>query len=252
MPHRSSRGSMRPRTAGPSSRSPRSSRRRDAPAWQPGRWASRSWSTSFAHRSCASSPRAAPPASRCTCCRPLSGRRHDGQTIRTRRAPRSRRRYRWSYGSSGETLISGATLSEDGISLAVVGQTCAELRSGGAPPSLSIEMTLAIEVGNPTPEPVGVHPERMMLLAPGAVAPRFLKRADGEPMACHGRHHGALHSPVRRARGQMLAGDAARFGLRPRVAGTEGGLVGRSLRSSQWPGKLAVNTTDCAERDASP
>jgi hypothetical protein len=81
---------------------------------------------------------------------------------------------------------SGATLSEDGISLAIVGQTCAELRSGGASPSLSMEMTLAIEVGNPTPEPVGVHPERMMLLAPGPVAPRFLKREDGQPVAVTG------------------------------------------------------------------
>ena len=81
---------------------------------------------------------------------------------------------------------SGATLSDDGISLAVVGQTCADLHPGGAPPSLSIEMTLAIEVGNPTPEPVGVHPERMMLLAPSPVAPRFLKREDSQPMAVTG------------------------------------------------------------------
>jgi hypothetical protein len=47
-------------------------------------------------------------------------------------------------------------------------------------------MTLAIEVGSPTPEPVGVHPEKMMLLAPGPVAPRFLKREESQPVAVSG------------------------------------------------------------------
>jgi hypothetical protein len=81
---------------------------------------------------------------------------------------------------------SGATLSDDGISLAVVGQTCAELRPAGVSVPPSVEMTLAIEVGNPTPEPVGVNPERMMLFAPGPIAPRFLKREDSQPVAVNG------------------------------------------------------------------
>jgi len=75
---------------------------------------------------------------------------------------------------------SGATLSDEGISLAVVGQSCAEVRPAGATTPPFLEATLAIEVGNPTPEPVTVHPERMMLLAPGPIAPRFLKREDSQ------------------------------------------------------------------------
>jgi hypothetical protein len=81
---------------------------------------------------------------------------------------------------------SGAMLSDDGISLAVVGQNCAELHPAGVSPPRTIEITLTVEVGTPTPEPVGVHPERMMLLAPGPVAPRFLKGENGEPLAVAG------------------------------------------------------------------
>jgi hypothetical protein len=81
---------------------------------------------------------------------------------------------------------SGAMLSDDGISLAVVGQNCAELHAAGVSPARTIEMTLAVEVGNPTPEPVGVHPDRIMLLAPGPISPRFLKLEDSEPVAVAG------------------------------------------------------------------
>lgn len=81
---------------------------------------------------------------------------------------------------------SGATLSDDGISLAVVGQRCAEVGPAGGTASPALEATLAIEVGNPTPEPVTVHPERMMLLAPGPIGPRFLKAEDSQPVAIPG------------------------------------------------------------------
>lgn len=81
---------------------------------------------------------------------------------------------------------SGATLSEEGISLAVVSQSCAEVHPAGAPASVSLEATLAIEVGNPTLEPVTVRPEKMMLLAPGPVGPRFLKREDGQLVSIPG------------------------------------------------------------------
>ncbi len=81
---------------------------------------------------------------------------------------------------------SGATLSDEGISLAVVGQRCAEVRPAGATGSPSLEATLAIEVGNPTPEPVTVHPERLMLLAPGPIAPRFLNAEDSQPVSVPG------------------------------------------------------------------
>ncbi len=81
---------------------------------------------------------------------------------------------------------SGATLSDEGISLAIVGQRCSEVRPAGTTASPSLEATLAIEVGNPTPEPVIVHPERMMLLAPGPIGPWFLKREDGQPVSIEG------------------------------------------------------------------
>ena len=81
---------------------------------------------------------------------------------------------------------SGATLSDHGISLAVVGQTCTDLHTAGAPASASLETTLAIEVGNPTPEPVTVHPERMILRAPGPIAPRTSQREDSQPAAVQG------------------------------------------------------------------
>lgn len=81
---------------------------------------------------------------------------------------------------------SGATLSDDGISLAVVAQSCAEIHAAGTPDSVSLEATLAIEVGNPTLEPVTVHPEKMLLLAPGPIAPRFLKREDGQVVSIPG------------------------------------------------------------------
>ena len=79
----------------------------------------------------------------------------------------------------------GATLSDDGISLAVVGQTCTE-RPEGVSASPAVEATLKIEVGNPTPQPVTVHPEKMMLLAPGPIAPRFLKREDSQSVSIPG------------------------------------------------------------------
>lgn len=81
---------------------------------------------------------------------------------------------------------SGATLSDDGISLAVVGQSCTEVHPGGAAAPPTLEATLAIEVGNPTPEPVTVRPDRMRLLAPAPIAPRFLKPEDGLPASVAG------------------------------------------------------------------
>jgi hypothetical protein len=81
---------------------------------------------------------------------------------------------------------SGASLSDEGISLAVVSQSCAEVHSTGAPASVSLEATLAIEVGNPTPESVIVRPDKMMLLAPGPIAPRFSKGEDSQPVSVPG------------------------------------------------------------------
>jgi hypothetical protein len=75
---------------------------------------------------------------------------------------------------------SGASLSDEGISLAVVGQTCADHRAPGGSPSPSLDATFAIEVGNPTPQPVSVHPERIILRAPGPVSPQSFKRDDDQ------------------------------------------------------------------------
>lgn len=81
---------------------------------------------------------------------------------------------------------SGATLSDEGISLAVVSQRCAEIQPTGKAASVVLEATLAIEVGNPTRDPVIVYPEKMRLLAPGPLAPRFLKSEDSQPVAING------------------------------------------------------------------
>jgi hypothetical protein len=81
---------------------------------------------------------------------------------------------------------SGATLSDEGISVAVVGQRCAEVHPAGASASVSLEATLAVEVGNPTPEPVTVYPEKMMLLVPGPIAPHFSKREDSQAVSISG------------------------------------------------------------------
>src|SRR5581483_7265410 len=79
---------------------------------------------------------------------------------------------------------SGVTLSDEGISLAVVGQTCAERPGAGASPSA--DTTLSIEVGNPTPEPVTVYPERMHLRARGPVGSRPVKGEDNQPRTVDG------------------------------------------------------------------
>ncbi len=69
--------------------------------------------------------------------------------------------------------------------MAVVGQTCAEIRPAGVS-SASLEATFAVEVGNPTPQPVTVRPERMILRAPGPITPQSFKRADGQTDAVEG------------------------------------------------------------------
>jgi hypothetical protein len=67
---------------------------------------------------------------------------------------------------------SGATFSDDGVQLAVVGQRCSQVPDPKHPRKRLLDATFAIEVGNPTYGTVVVHPSRMILVMPGEVAMR--------------------------------------------------------------------------------
>jgi hypothetical protein len=67
---------------------------------------------------------------------------------------------------------SGATFSNDGVLLAVVGQRCSQVPDPNHPGKGLLDATFAIEVGNPTYGAVVAHPGRMILVMPGGVTMR--------------------------------------------------------------------------------
>jgi len=81
---------------------------------------------------------------------------------------------------------SGIALSEEGIQLAVVGQVCKQSRSTSASSPPLLDATLAIEVGNPTPDLVSVYPDRIILVAPGGISVRASAPQGGNPLSVEG------------------------------------------------------------------
>jgi hypothetical protein len=81
---------------------------------------------------------------------------------------------------------SGIALSEEGIQLAVVGQVCKQSRATSAPSPPLLDVTLAIEVGNPTPGLVSVYPDRLVLVAPGGVFARASTSEAVNPLSVDG------------------------------------------------------------------
>jgi hypothetical protein len=75
-------------------------------------------------------------------------------------------------GMSPVARTTGATFSDDGIHLAVVGQRCSQVPDAGHPGKRLLDATFVIEVGNPTFGAVVVHPDQMVLVTPGDVGIR--------------------------------------------------------------------------------
>lgn len=67
---------------------------------------------------------------------------------------------------------SGATFSDDGVQLAVVGQRCSQVPDPNHPGRRLLDAAFAIEVGNPTYGALVVHPDRMTLVTLGGVTTR--------------------------------------------------------------------------------
>jgi len=61
---------------------------------------------------------------------------------------------------------SGAAFSEEGVVLAVVGQSCQQSPDANQTSKTRLDATFAIEVGNPSRVPLTVHPDRFALVVP--------------------------------------------------------------------------------------
>jgi hypothetical protein len=66
----------------------------------------------------------------------------------------------------------GAQFSDDGVHVAVIGQSCVESPDASRPGKSLLDLTLTIEVGNATIRPIVVHRDRIALMLPGKVAAR--------------------------------------------------------------------------------
>ena len=80
----------------------------------------------------------------------------------------------------------GAALSEEGIEIAIVGQFCKQSRGTSASRAPSLDETLVVEVGNPTPDPVSVDPDKLILITPGGGSVRGPTPAAAGPLSVDG------------------------------------------------------------------
>ncbi|HET6146070.1 MAG TPA: hypothetical protein VFH68_00940 [Polyangia bacterium] len=78
---------------------------------------------------------------------------------------------------------SGATFSEEGVVLAVVGQTCKQSPDANQAGKTRLDATFAIEVGNPTPAPLIVHGTGFALVVSDGTAVRTSTAEAAQPMA---------------------------------------------------------------------
>ena len=78
---------------------------------------------------------------------------------------------------------SGAMLSNEGVLFAVVGQSCKQAPDPNRPGKSLLDVTFAIEVGNPTLDSLTVHRDRFLLMVSERTSVRTSSPDAVEPLA---------------------------------------------------------------------
>jgi len=78
---------------------------------------------------------------------------------------------------------SGAAFSQEGVVLAVVGQTCQPAPAADQPSKARLDATFAIEVGNPTRGSLTVHPDGFVLTVADGTSVRTLTPEAAQPVS---------------------------------------------------------------------
>ena len=78
---------------------------------------------------------------------------------------------------------SGAAFSEEGVVLAVVGQTCQPAPDPNQPSKTRLDATFAIEVGNPTRGSLTVHPDGFVLTVADGTSARTSTPEAAQPVS---------------------------------------------------------------------
>jgi hypothetical protein len=73
-------------------------------------------------------------------------------------------------------------LSSDGVQVALLGQSCTQIKESDWPSDDLVEVNVAIGVSNPTSHPLVVHRDQFQLIAPDGTALRPLTWRAADPM----------------------------------------------------------------------